>query len=204
MARTHPFAEDDARPKPHASEGVTQTRKTGSPTRQGKIDDSWPGHARTARPGCPPADAADHSRCRWAGHPPCSAPGRGSSTAAIWLSAVRPVASGRDRGNRQTCRIRRDNRDAGLPSAARHLRRGRAPFAALSRLHRVAAVWKHRQAVTTIATARVCGGREQDWPCRPSRPPMACRPAGMAGPKCFRSLHASRKLEGRGQGPGNR
>src|SRR5260370_655571 len=31
MARTHPFAEDDAWPKPHASEGVTRTRRTGSP-----------------------------------------------------------------------------------------------------------------------------------------------------------------------------
>jgi hypothetical protein len=38
MARTHPFAEDDARPKPHASEGVTPTRHTGSPTKQGKVE----------------------------------------------------------------------------------------------------------------------------------------------------------------------
>ena len=43
MVRTHPFAKDGDRPKPHASEGVTPTRHTGHSSGQRQSEPSWPG-----------------------------------------------------------------------------------------------------------------------------------------------------------------
>jgi hypothetical protein len=178
MARTHPFAEDDARPKPRASEGVTPTRHTGSP--RAEKDRKF---MADPRPGC---------AAKWL-------PARrgGSSTPMGWLLA-RVHAAGHQTAStfpRSTAAIRvignlprslRSEGSAGrrlAGSAARCPRRRRAPPGRpVDEAPSGREGTRTDERTTTIAPTRAGCRVEQGEPCvTPVTGMSVCRPLSMPG-----------------------